>query len=205
MTHSEYTFFCCLYAFGNKYVSTSPRLLVWHVYICNVGLFSRLLYMFRWVSPNGSVTACTRATSVVNLGWPICHCWYILQSVCLVLFSYISYRCCLTNLAKETNEIFKICKDDECFPEFVKCWCKTLLWFNVKYWFNPTSNPIYVLTCLDVYFIVELQDQFLSQLNWKKVSLNLQRWFPCFLSRNPVNRSILDNACDSTKRTALRF
>ena len=89
----------CICVYGC--VSTSSRFLVWHVYacmyICNIVLFSRLLYMLSVGVPNWKCKGMyTCSISVVNLGWPICLCWYIFQSVCLVLFSYSSYCCCLS-------------------------------------------------------------------------------------------------------------
>lgn len=110
VTHSEYIF-CCFYvfAFVRVCVSTRSRLLVWHVYICidvyNVGLLSRLLCMLSVGVPKWKcydVYTCN--ISVVNRGWPICHCWYIFQSVCLDLFSCFGYRCCLTCGLKKKKE-----------------------------------------------------------------------------------------------------
>ncbi len=90
----------CVCVFVYVCVSTSSHLLMWHVYICihiwNMLLFSRLLYMLSVGVPRWECYAVyTWNISVVKLGWPICHCWYIFQSVCFVLFLCDSYCSCL--------------------------------------------------------------------------------------------------------------
>lgn len=95
VTHCEYIFVSCmcmcLLLCVYVCLRTTSRLLVWHVYILDVpfaifGYFHasclccQSVGVLKWMCY--AVYTCN--ISVVNLGWPICQCWYIFQSVCLV-------------------------------------------------------------------------------------------------------------------------
>lgn len=82
-------FFFCVRALSS--VSTRSRWLVRHVnvlyvHLYNIGvIFTPSVYAGSRCPPSKAVYTCS--ISVVNLGWPICPCWCMFQSVCLVLFS----------------------------------------------------------------------------------------------------------------------
>lgn len=86
VTQSEYTWMCfCMDTQAQAHIGLSDVHIRTHILqrrvFCGTFLYT--------LSSNGFVSLYTCIISVVNLGWPVCHCWCI----CLGLLSRICYYC----------------------------------------------------------------------------------------------------------------